>query len=194
MYYHYRPLRHVAYGKVYPPPVETLDPDTARAYRWLGQYCKFFPQVWLSRSHSSITGFRSLGLNERTRADGVLFGFESIRGFPLDYDFWCELMIDFINAKSLDEANKAVEAHLDWRASDPDLCEEPVSLTWRETRDVRAVLCKHLFVKHDQVVVPNLNLKAAKLVICRNEYQKKVLRRMGFIEDRLVIRVPRAQW
>jgi hypothetical protein len=93
-----------------------------------------------------------------------------------------------MNTKSLDEANKAVQVHLDRRASDPDLREEPISLDWRETGDVQHVLSKHLFVKYDQVVVPNLNLKAAKLVICRNEYQKKALRRMGFIEDRLVIR------
>ena len=96
-----------------------------------------------------------------------------------------------VTSENLDHANEAVQEHLDWRASDPHLREEPESLAWRETRDVRDVLSKHLFVKHDQVVVPNLNLKAAKLIICRDEHQKKALRRMGFIEDRLVIRGPR---
>jgi hypothetical protein len=120
--------------------------------------------------------------------DGLLFGFVSIQGFPLAYDFWCELLITLMNSETLDGANNAVQEHLEWRASDPDLGVEPVSLTWRETRSVRDVLSKHLFVKDDQVVVPNLNLKAAKLIICRNEKQKQALRRMGFIEDRLVIR------
>jgi hypothetical protein len=188
MYYHHRALSYVTFGKVGPPPVETLDPDFARAYRWLGQYCGFFPQVWLSRSRRRITGFRSPSVNRRARVDGVLFGFDSIRGFPLTYDFWCELLGTLMNSESLDRANKAVEQHLDGRASDPELWGEPISLAWRETRDVRHVLSKHLFVKHDQVVVPNLNLKAAKLIICRNEDQKRSLRRMGFIEDRLVIR------
>lgn len=188
MYYHHRAIRYVTYGKVTPPPVETLDPGFARAYQWLGQYCGFYPQVWLSRSRSAITGVRAPGLSKQGRIDGVLFGFESIQGFPLAYDFWCELLGALMNSETLDQANNAVQDHLDRRASDPDLCAEPVSLAWRETRNVRDVLSKHLFVKHDQVVVPNLNLKAAKVIICRSENQKRALRHMGFIEDRLVIR------
>ena len=188
VYYHHRELRYVAYGKVGPPPVEVLDPDDARAYQWLGQYCGFHPQVWLSRSRSQITGFRGASFGKEAADDGVLFGFASIQGFPLAYEFWCELRMTLINLKNLAHANDEVQKHLDWRASDPCLCEEPESLTWCKTRDVREVLSKHLFVKHDQVVVPHLNLKAAKIIICRNERQKKVLRRMGFIEDRLAIR------
>jgi hypothetical protein len=188
MYYHHREFRYVTYGKVGPTPVDALDPYFAPAYRWLGQYCGFYPQVWLSRSRSWITGFRAPDRNKRTRADGVLFGFEVIQGFPLAYDFWCELLITLANSESLAQANEAVREHLDWRESDSELREEPVSLAWRETRDVREVLSKHLFVKHDQVVVPHLNLKAAKIIICRREHQKKALRRMGFIEDRLVVR------
>lgn len=188
MYYHHRALAYVTYGKVGLPPVETLDPHFARAYRWLGQYCGFFPQVWLSRSRSGITGFRSPRLKKQVPSDGVLFGFESIQGFPVAYDFWCELLGTLMNSEDLDRANKAVQDYLDSLASDPDLGAEPVSLTWRKDRDIRDVFSKHLFVKHDQVVVPNLNLKAAKVIICRNETQKRALRRMGFIDDRLVIR------
>jgi len=36
--------------------------------------------------------------------------------------------------------------------------------------------------------VPSLNLKTAKRIICRNERQKKALRKKGFIEDRIEIR------
>jgi hypothetical protein len=191
VFYHHRELRYVAHGKVGPPPVEALDVSFVRAYQWLGQYCGFFPQIWLSRSRSRITGFRTQNLRRGAPSNGLLFGFEAIQGFPLAYDLWCELLIPLANSPNLEAANRAIREHFESRASDPDLLGEPVSRRWRETRDVREVLSKHLFVKRDQVVVPKLNLKAAKLVICQNERQKTQLRRMGFIEDRLVIRPPR---
>lgn len=194
MYYHHRPLRWVIYGKVTPPPEEVLDPDFSLAYRWLGQYCGFSPQIWLSRSTSMITGFRQANSNKPIQEDGVLFGFESIQGFPLAYELWCEFLRHFLNFDSLMQANKAVAEQLEWRSAQPEMCEEPVSLAWLRTRDVQGVLSEYLFVEHDQVVVPSLNLKAAKLIICRNERQKKALRRMGFIEDRLVIRGQRQRW
>ncbi len=194
MYYHARQIQYVTYGKVGPPPLETLDPNFALAYRWLGQYCEFHPQVWLSRSTSGITGFRFPNLLKRTPksppSDKVLFGFETIQGFPVNYDFWCELLCTLMNSKSLDHANTRIQEDIAERSVDPDpeMYEDPISVTWRKTHDVRAVLSEHLFVKHNQMVVPQLNLKAAKVIICRNEHQKKTLRRMGFIEDRLVIR------
>jgi len=46
----------------------------------------------------------------------------------------------------------------------------------------------YLFVENDQVVVPRLNLKTAKEIICQNEKQKKRLRKIGFIKDRIHIR------
>ena len=55
-------------------------------------------------------------------------------------------------------------------------------------QDFDAFLKDYVFVDRDQVVVPSLNLKPAKVVICRDERQKKALRRMGFIEDRITIR------
>ena len=45
----------------------------------------------------------------------------------------------------------------------------------------------YLFVENDQVVISKLNLKIAKEIICRDELQKKKLRKMGFIEDRIKI-------
>ncbi len=187
MYYHRRDLPHIAYGKVGPPPEEAIDQEFARAYRWLGQYCGFYPQVWLSRSRSSITGFtRFYGVPARDT--GVLFGFDQVQGFPVDYDLWCELLNTLMRSASVDHANELVREHLDWRVSDPELAEEPVSRTWRQTRDLDCALREHLFQHNDQVVVPRLNLKSAKRIVCRNEHQKKALRRLGFIEDRIVIR------
>jgi len=36
--------------------------------------------------------------------------------------------------------------------------------------------------------VPSTNLKTAKRIICRNERQKKALRKKGFSEDRIEVR------
>ena len=44
---------------------------------------------------------------------------------------------------------------------------------WEKSRDLNDYLHQYVFVERDQVVVPSLNLKAAKKVICRNEQQKK---------------------
>ena len=58
---------------------------------------------------------------------------------------------------------------------------------WVSSSSYEDFLNRYLFVENDQVVVPSLNLKAAKQVFCRNEKQVKVLRHMGFINDRIKI-------
>ncbi len=187
MFYHARELKYVACDKVGPPPIETLDSGFAITYEWLGQYCGYWPQVWLSRSHSEITGFRMPG--KRNRApDTVLFGFDYIKGFGVDYDIWCSLLTPLANAKSLAEANDAVRREIEDMAADPEPADAAISKTWRQCRDIDIVLQRHLFVERDQVVVPSLNLKAAKHIICRTEKQRKARRKMGFIEDRIEIR------
>ena len=118
----------------------------------------------------------------------ILFGFEGIRGFPLDYDRWCELLTPLLYAPDLETSTRAIESHLDWLVSDPELRDDPAAVTWAETRDLGAVLDRHLFVEHDQAVLPALNLKSAKTIVCGREREKKALRRMGFIEDRIQIR------
>lgn len=115
-------------------------------------------------------------------------GFEGIKGFPVAYDFWCELLNPLLNASDLDSANAAVKGYLEWTASLDGWESDPVAVAWRESRDVGTVLDRHLFVELDQVVLPAVNLKAAKAIVCRDERQKKKLRRMGFIEDRIWIR------
>lgn len=193
MYYHTRPLRHVRYGRVEPPPEDAIDREFLRAYEWLGRYCGFCPQIWLSRSRSGITGFR---YRERGRwgrrhlDEHILFGFEGIRGFPVHYDMWCQLLGPLIGAPDVDSADRAVCERFEWLASDPDLRDAPEAVLWREHRDLRRVLDRVLFVEHDQVVLPALNLKTAKTIVCRSDRQKKALRRMGFIEDRIEIRRP----
>lgn len=193
MYYHTRPFRYVRYGRVEPPPVEDIDSDFMRAYEWLGRYCGFSPQIWLSRSRSAITGFRYRergGRAPRHLDEHVLFGFEGIRGFPVEYDLWCRLLGPLVNAPDVDAADRAVSDYLDWVASEPDLRDAPEALLWAEHRALRPVLDRALFIERDQVVLPALNLKTAKTIVCRSDRQKKALRRLGFIEDRIQVRTP----
>jgi hypothetical protein len=132
-----------------------------------------------------ITGIRSGNRASRRR---ILFGFEGIRGFPVDYSFWCRLLNPLMTSVDVDDANRSLPKYFRECLDDPDWLPGPEDETWRATEDVDAVLKRHLFVEHDQVVVPSLNLKAAKEVICHDERQKRVLRRMGFIEDRIKTR------
>ncbi|MBM4024524.1 MAG: hypothetical protein FJ280_03855 [Planctomycetes bacterium] len=120
MYYHYRPLLYVLHDKVHPCNPAT---DFLVAYRWLEYYCGFCPQIWLSRSHSHITGVRrpqglkgSLGRGsdrtagwrtelKRTR-DGILLGFEHVRGFPVSFDIWETFILNgLLNPASTEDAD-----------------------------------------------------------------------------------------
>jgi hypothetical protein len=177
----------VSYGRVEPPPLPA-DDSFRIAYEWLGQHCGYHPQIWLARSRSAITGFRGRAGDKGNRDRSILFGFEGIQGFPVAYDFWCELLSALLNAGDIESANKAVATHLEWTASLDGWESDPVAVAWRESRDVGAVLDRHLFVEVDQVVLPAVNLKAAKEIVCRDESNKKALRRLGFIEDRIRIR------
>ena len=191
MYYHCRPLKYVEYGKVFPPPVNTLDEYFVKCYKWLGYYCKFYPQVWLSRGNLSLTGFKREFKKEQ---EVILFGFENIVGFPVSFEPWEYIMNTLMNDKSDDIAKINKQIAKDFE----DLRRDSIAEKWEPDmdlkgwidcgRDVNAYFKKHLFVEKDQVVVPSLNLKTAKQVICRNERQKKILRHMGFIEDRIVIK------
>lgn len=197
MYYHARPLKYVKYDKVYPCPVdileerdEKIDIPFFKMYKWLGFYCKFYPQIWLARSTSQITGIRK---NE----DKILFGFDIIKGFPLVYDEWEFLMNYLIDVKTdnVTEINKYIVKEINdlihevKRDGDyKDLDENDTLKKWEKCANIEEYLTKYVFIEKDQIVVPSLNLKAAKEIICRNEKQKKKLRQMGFIEDRIKIK------
>ena len=165
MFYHSRELKHVEYGKVegYVEEDDWLIP----AYNWLGSYCGFYPQIWLSRSNSVITGKRS----SRNR---ILFGFGHIKGFSVDYNRWeiaLQSLIDNPNReKDLEERIKKYFKHMNddddkegLKLDDrifPTSCYED----WRDN---------YLFVENDQVVLPKLNLKVAKEICVFNEQQRK---------------------
>src|SRR3989338_2247852 len=93
MYQHNRELKYVAYGKV-KGNIEGGDLGFQGAYRWLGHYCGFYPQVWLARGQSSITGYK-----EKSGIDVVLFEFDYIKGFDVDYNEWHNVMDALIDKK-----------------------------------------------------------------------------------------------
>ena len=207
MHYHSEPLKYVKYGKIY--PYEDEKDWILPAYKWLGFYCGYYPQVWLSRSHSAITGFRSSNILKKQKnvirnrskmkiqKDQILFGFENIKGFHVDMELWSFLLSGLINIGSSaslsqfnDKLTNYLNEHLDWLIKEGyyEECEDIHMAGWKDLRDVDKFVNKYLFVENDQVVVPSLNLKSAKKIICRNEKQKKALRKMGFIEDRIIVK------
>ena len=187
MYYHCRELKYADYGKVFPPPEEACDENLLPAYEWLGHYCGYCPQVWLSRCNIGMTGFRSQWAK---KDDCVLFGFDVVKGFKLNYELWHFVMGTAWAHRDAgpEEISRIVFAEvldvdIDAVKEDPD----HVLLT-RGADTVEEFLEKAVFRSDDHYVVPNLNLKPAKKIICRNEKQKKNLRRKGFIEDRIMIK------
>jgi len=203
MYYHCRPLKYVEYGKVEPPPVDSID-WMLPLYRWLGHYCGYCPQVWLSRSCSSITGYRDnrrlkkskFVISKRSETkisqDSVLFGFDIIKGFPVSYRHWEMVLNALINEDVFEKQDKAIEKMFNSMVQD---CKEEHEEPDGEIADwissgcnLETYLKQYLFQEVDQVVVPSLNLKSAKKIICHNEKQKKKLLKMGFIEDRILIK------
>jgi len=187
LYYHHRELKYVEYDKIFPPPEKVCDKDFIHAYRWLGHYCGYCPQVWLSQCDICMTGF---GGEYVLRNDSVLFGFDWIKGFPIDYDLWHFVLslapmrpdlpapelskLIFKNVVSIDKEYEQEG----WGDHEPYA---------GRTTTVEEFLEKRMFVSDDHFVLPNLNLKSAKKIVCRNEKQKKKLRRKGFIEDRIKI-------
>jgi hypothetical protein len=195
MYYHCRELKYVEYGKVFPPPKESIisggmGEEMLRCYTWIGKYCGYCPQIWLSRSNSSITGFKR---GWKPKEDPILFGFDLIvGGFPVKYNTWEYIMSSLMNHATFEEQNADIikfnsELVEDYEKEKWELDGELKE--WIDCgKDLDTFLKKCLFVEHDQVVVPSLNLKVAKKILCRNEKQKKALRKMGFIEDRIIIK------
>ena len=214
MYQHSTPLKYVKYGIIEPYCDE--DNWLLSAYKWLGFHCGYCPHVWLARGNSAITGFRSRTLLKKRKmviqkrketkihADSILFEFSVLPKkdvFPVDYDIWSFILTTISNTKSKstkeefdNELRKILNQFLKYEIEDKEQNEDYVSdcsyiWDWANFNgNVDAYMKKYLFVEHDQIVVPSLNLKMAKQIICRNEKQKKELRRMGFIEDRIKIK------
>jgi len=133
------------------------------------------------------------------KSDDILFGFENVQGFPLRYGIW-ELLMNIVgNEKDFKKQNVEIEKQLnqfvEWQKEAEEPLDEELTAWVNSGRDVEKFLKDYVFVEVDQVVVPSLNLKSAKKIICRNEKHKKALRKMGFIEDRIkIMNVKRWTW
>jgi hypothetical protein len=141
--------------------------------------CGYYRQIWLSRSSSSITGFKNK--KNKCNKNDILFEFENIKGFSVDYELWhyaLSALIGYDDNLSFEDLNLRVEDYVN------NVCEQGYDDGFKNYDD----FIEKLFTKSDQVVLPSLNLKSAKKVICRNEKDKKKLRKMGFIEDRIKIK------
>jgi hypothetical protein len=207
VYYHCLPLKYVTYGTIMPHD----DPSIGNrpAYEWLGTYCGYCPQIWLSRANIDMTGYRNearkgsvSGSFQRAERDSILFGFSQIAGFPVEPEFWWRgvlntALLPVDPPMTPREVDAGLVHHLDMVLAD-ELAENAGVLgqeahrwshAWQQERpNLTAFLQKQVFIENAQFVVPSLNLKTAQRVLCRNERQKKVLRGMGFIEDRIEIR------
>ncbi len=110
-----------------------------------------------------------------------------MQGFPVNYRPWDYLLSFLLSGKKDQEIAADLDAIVrEMEAEKEELGE--VLTAWKDSSGWEDYLKRYVFAECDQVVVPNLNLKSAKSITCRNELQKKKLRRMGFIEDRISIR------
>ena len=170
-----------------------------RAYEWLGREVGFAPMIWLSRSQRCLSAFRE-------RKSDVCFGFDIMPGaVPLDYGVWSDILHTFMRAHSsqvgsppssdksrdddgmLERSFSDFVSYLKTEDSFP-IAREPHWAHWDAHHNLRDLLDRYLFVLNDQVILPRLNLKSAKEIWVRNDRQKKKLRGMGFIEDRIKVR------
>ena len=121
-----------------------------------------------------------------------MFGFDIIKGFPVSFDHWELIMNDLCDSDDVKDQNKAIVDSLNtilgYYKEDKEEPEDVLADWVKSGCDLDVFLRDYLFKEVDQVVVPSLNLKVAKKIICHNEKQKKKLRQMGFIEDRIVIK------
>lgn len=207
MYYHCLSLKYVEYGTILPH--DDKSNEFRLGYEWLGTYCGYCPQIWLSRANIDITAYRTAlspkfnrGRSGREVQDRILFGFDQLHGFPIDLYFWERFVLNLVlnlpndiellpnvDEYLIDNLERSMQDSIKEHGDELHRDLDRLEFGWREERpDLDSFLRKHAFVERDQFVVPSLNLKTAKRILCRNEQQKKALRRMGFIEDRIEIR------
>jgi len=208
-------MKYVKYGKVFPPPTEELDGYFTKPYTWLSKYCGYCPQIWLGRGSSSITGYKNK-VKEKKRtytsrnvssrkndSPDVMFAFDVVKGFPLDYEIWCFCLSPLADCKNpVKDGDDAIKREFaavlkdfendpawggEWDCDVSKLPHHDIIWKWANSKNYEDFLSKYFFIKNDQVVVPSLNLKVAKRIFCRNEKQVKALRKMGFIKDRIKI-------
>lgn len=146
------------------------------AYKWLAQYCQFFPPLFVSTDQSRLSGYLP-------SSDKIVFGFKSISNiFPVDYNGWVMisgilLNLDTNNFRLIDE--RLVEG-LKELQSDGE-----VDLSKYHNLD--DFLKRNVFVNKEQFAVQSLDLRRAYSILCSNEIQKATLTRKGFQSGQIKI-------
>jgi len=145
------------------------------AYKWLAQYCKFFPPIFLSSDQNKLSGYTQT-------CDKILFGFKNLNGFPVKYDEWVRIVgilinLDTNNFRFIDE--RLVEG-LKELAKIGEICLEPHT-------NLDSYLKGKVFVEYDQFVVESLDLRRSCVIVCFNEIQKSALVRKGFQSSQIKI-------
>lgn len=137
-------------------------------YKWLAQYCKFFPPLFVSTDQHKLSGYSS-------GCDKVLFGFKNIRGFPISYEEWYKISGVLINIDTMDFAmmDRALEEGL----QDLELLGD---YSMRNAGGFDEYLKNKVFIETDQYAVSGLDLRRASTIVCRSEIQKMTLMKRGF--------------
>lgn len=138
------------------------------AYKWLSQYSKFFPPIFLSSDQNKLSGYDN-------KSNKVLFGFRNLNGFPVKYDEWLRIVgilinLDTNNFRYIDE--KLMEGLMELSKTGEIKIEPHVNLD--------SYLKSKVFVEFDQFVVGSLDLRKSSVIVCYNEIQKTALARKGF--------------
>jgi hypothetical protein len=138
------------------------------AYKWLAQYCDFFPPLWVSSDRDRLTGYND-------KSGRVLFGFNSLNGFPVKYDQWMILLgilvnLDTNNFRYIDEYLVTALREL----------EDSGEIDLSPHQNLDGYLKSSVFVNEDQFAVQSLDLRQSHIIVCKDEVQRTNLSRRGF--------------
>jgi hypothetical protein len=138
------------------------------AYKWLSQYCNFFPPLFLSSNQAKLIGYSH-------DSEKVLFGFKNANGFPVCYDEWLKISGVLLNVDTNDFylMRKLLISGL------KDL-ENIGDYTLSKMGCLENYLRKKAFVRIDQIVVNGLDLRKACVIVCHSDIQKSYLIKKGF--------------
>ena len=144
-------------------------------YKWLSQFCRFFPPIFISHDQEKLAGYSQVG-------DKILFGFKSLRGFSVSYECWMIVVGILLN---LDTDDFTL---MDKRLSDGlKNLESEGQLDLSRFNTMDSYLKSELFAKKDQFVIDKLDLRKSNAIICRNETQRVNLTRKGFMFSQIKI-------
>jgi len=213
MYFYKRSIKYVVYDEVYP-----LEGDKILfpAYKWLGNYCGYCPQIWLMKgdiiSKSNIVfnikdskilnKYKNL-MQKRSEIkednDNIVFEFNSIKGFCVSFQYWEFLLMFLLDNQcpineSLIDINKFIKKQINEIIRNCFMNNIAIQRfcsglqAWHSCLGkIDLFLERYLFAEADQIVVPSLDLRIANRIICKDKEQKEKLCQMGFLENRITI-------